>query len=74
MTGGEPLVRKNDILKLAEKHDDCVFMIFTNGTLIDQKFCEDLCKITHLSARRRASELSDGHTGNSVISRQERKI
>ena len=29
MTGGEPLVRKNDILKLAEKHDDCVFMIFT---------------------------------------------
>lgn len=48
MTGGEPLVRKNDILKLAEKHNDCVFMIFTNGTLIDQKFCEDLVKVGNI--------------------------
>ena len=38
MTGGEPLVRKNDILKLGKEHNDCVFMFFTNGTLIDQKF------------------------------------
>lgn len=48
MTGGEPLVRKNDVLKLAEKHNDCVFMIFTNGTLIDQSFCEDLCKVGNI--------------------------
>lgn len=48
MTGGEPLVRKNDILKLAEKHNDCIFMIFTNGTLIDQKFCDDLLKVGNL--------------------------
>ena len=25
-TGGEPLVRKADILRLCEKHDDCVFL------------------------------------------------
>ena len=36
MTGGEPLVRKDDILKLAEKHNDVAFHIFTNGTLIDE--------------------------------------
>ena len=48
MTGGEPLVRKNDILKLAKKHNDCVFMFFTNGTLIDQKFCEDLIDVGNL--------------------------
>lgn len=45
MTGGEPLVRKNDILRLAEKHSDCYFAAYTNSTLID----EDLCrKVQHL--------------------------
>lgn len=48
MTGGEPLVRKNDILKLAKKHNDCVFMFFTNGTLIDQNFCDDLIEVGNL--------------------------
>ena len=28
MTGGEPTVRKADILKLAEKHNDCMFALF----------------------------------------------
>jgi MoaA/NifB/PqqE/SkfB family radical SAM enzyme len=48
MTGGEPLVRKNDIVRLAEKHDDCGFMIFTNGTLVDQKFCEDIKRVKNI--------------------------
>jgi MoaA/NifB/PqqE/SkfB family radical SAM enzyme len=43
MTGGEPLVRKKDVVRLAEKHDDCIFGLFTNGSLIDQKLCDD-CK------------------------------
>jgi sulfatase maturation enzyme AslB (radical SAM superfamily) len=38
MTGGEPLVRKADILKLAEKHNDCIFSIYSNSTLIDEEF------------------------------------
>lgn len=42
MTGGEPMTRKNDILKLAKKHSDCGFMIFTNGTLVDQAFCDGM--------------------------------
>lgn len=37
-TGGEPLVRKNDIIKLCEEHHDCQFLAFTNGTLVDEAF------------------------------------
>ena len=45
-TGGEPLVRKKDIIALCKKHSECVFLSFTNGTLIDQEFCDELksCK------------------------------
>ena len=39
-TGGEPLVRKKDIMKLCEKHSDAIFMCFTNATLIDEEFAE----------------------------------
>lgn len=41
-TGGEPLIRKNDILTLARENKDCLFLAFTNGTLVDDKFCEDM--------------------------------
>jgi len=44
-TGGEPLVRKKDIIELCRKHNDCVFLCFTNGTLIDQKFCDDMLEV-----------------------------
>lgn len=44
-SGGEPLVRKNDIIKLCRKHQDCAFLAFTNGTLIDEKFAEDMLEV-----------------------------
>ncbi|MGI6218048.1 MAG: radical SAM protein, partial [Coriobacteriales bacterium] len=44
-TGGEPLIRKKDIIRLCEKHNDCVFLCFTNGTLIDEDFCADLLRV-----------------------------
>ena len=44
-TGGEPLVRKKDIIKLCEKHDDCVFHAFTNGTLIDEEFVDEMLRV-----------------------------
>jgi len=47
-TGGEPLVRKDDIIKLCEKHNTSFFQTFTNGTLIDEKFCEDLLRVANL--------------------------
>ena len=44
-TGGEPLMRKKDILRLCEKHKDVAFHAFTNGTLIDDDFCEELRRV-----------------------------
>ena len=49
MTGGEPLVRKDDILKLAEKHYDCEFAIFTNSSLINEEFCKKVQKLGNLT-------------------------
>ena len=49
MTGGEPLVRKADILKLAEKHNDVQFAIYTNSTLIDDAFCKEVVRLGNIA-------------------------
>ncbi|MCD8355047.1 MAG: radical SAM protein [Clostridia bacterium] len=49
MTGGEPLVRKADILKLAEKHNDVEFSLYTNSTLIDDAFCKEVVRLGNLT-------------------------
>lgn len=48
LTGGEPLVRKNDVLKLMEKHQDCQFAAFTNSSLIDQSLCDELKRLGNM--------------------------
>ncbi|BBF43303.1 Fe-S oxidoreductase [Lachnospiraceae bacterium KM106-2] len=48
-TGGEPLVRKADLIRLCEKHNDCAFHSFTNGTLVDEAFCEEMERVGNLS-------------------------
>ena len=47
-TGGEPLVRKNDIIKLCKEHHECQFLAFTNGTLVDETFCKEMKKVGNL--------------------------
>ena len=44
-TGGEPLVRKKDLIKLCEAHPDCAFLCFTNATLIDEEFCQEMIRV-----------------------------
>ena len=44
-TGGEPLVRKKDLIALCEKHIDCQFLSFTNATLIDEEFADEMLRI-----------------------------
>lgn len=44
-TGGEPLVRKKDIIRLCEEHSDCQFLSFTNGTLIDEEFADEMLRV-----------------------------
>jgi MoaA/NifB/PqqE/SkfB family radical SAM enzyme len=43
-SGGEPLIRKKDIMKLAHKHDDCMFLAFSNGTLVDDELAADMAQ------------------------------
>ncbi|HKL98067.1 MAG TPA: radical SAM protein [Methanocorpusculum sp.] len=44
-SGGEPLVRKKDIITMCEKHSDCIFLSFTNGTLIDEAFADEMLRV-----------------------------
>ncbi len=44
-SGGEPLVRKKDIITMCEKHSDCIFLSFTNGTLIDEEFAQEMLRV-----------------------------
>ena len=44
-SGGEPLVRKQDIITLCERHPDCAFLSFTNGTLIDEAFADEMLRV-----------------------------
>jgi len=47
-SGGEPLVRKNDLIKLCEAHPDSVFSPFTNGTLIDEHFADEMLRVQNI--------------------------
>lgn len=48
-TGGEPLVRKKDIIQLCEEHHECQFFAFTNGTLVDEAFCQEMKRVGNLA-------------------------
>jgi MoaA/NifB/PqqE/SkfB family radical SAM enzyme len=48
VSGGEPFMWRSegkDLLDLAERHNDNFFMVYTNGTLIDEKVAERLRKL-----------------------------
>lgn len=68
-TGGEPLVKKNEILTLVEENQDCVFLCFTNGTLIDDEFCEKVKKAGNLAfalSVEGTEETTDARRGDGV--------
>ena len=69
-TGGEPLVRKADLIKLCEMHPDCAFLAFTNGTLVDQDFCDELKRVGNLYlaiSLEGFSEVNDLRRGQGVF-------
>ena len=68
-TGGEPLVRKDDLIRLCEKHSDCVFLSFTNGTLIDEAFADEMLRVGNFVpaiSLEGFEEATDGRRGNGV--------
>ncbi len=70
LTGGEPLVRKKDVIRLAREHNDCAFHIFTNATLIDEEFCKEMQEVGNISlgiSLEGFEEVNDGRRGNGVF-------
>jgi MoaA/NifB/PqqE/SkfB family radical SAM enzyme len=52
VSGGEPLLYSSGgkgLLDIAHKFNDCYFMIYTNGTLIDDKMAERLADLGNIS-------------------------
>lgn len=49
LSGGEPLVRKDEIIRLCEEHSDCMFLSFTNATLIDEHFASEVERVGNLA-------------------------
>ena len=68
-TGGEPLVRKKDLIALCEKHSDCQFLTFTNATLIDEAFADDMLRVKNFIpaiSLEGFEEATDGRRGEGV--------
>lgn len=49
LTGGEPLIKKDEVLTLCRENPDCAFLAYTNATLIDRKLCEELKEVGNLA-------------------------
>ena len=70
MTGGEPMVRKKDIIRLAQAHPDSGFMLFTNGTLVDQPFIDEIKKSKNIifsMSIEGLEDATDGRRGSGVF-------
>ncbi len=49
LTGGEPLIKKKEILTLCRENPDCAFLAYTNATLVDQAFCDEMKAVGNLT-------------------------
>lgn len=71
-TGGEPLVRKKDLIRICEKYPDCEFLSFTNGTLIDEEFCQEMLRVKNFVpaiSLEGSEEANDGRRGEGVYAK-----
>lgn len=49
ISGGEPFLLKDSLLRLFRKHQDMYFLIFTNGTRIDEQLAADLGRLGNVA-------------------------
>jgi MoaA/NifB/PqqE/SkfB family radical SAM enzyme len=74
-SGGEPLLYRSegkDILDIAEAHPDLLFLMFTNGTLIDDEVSERFKRIGNLTPAisvEGMEQTTDRHRGNGIFQR-----
>jgi MoaA/NifB/PqqE/SkfB family radical SAM enzyme len=75
LSGGEPFAYQHEgkgILDLAREFDDCVFMAYTNGTLINEKtarILRDLGNLTPAISVEGFEETTDKRRGKGMFSR-----
>ncbi len=71
MTGGEPFLRK-DLFDLFEKHDDMMFQIYTNATLIDDQMIDRFVALGNVApaiSLEGLREETDGRRGKGQFDR-----
>ena len=76
-SGGEPLVRKADILRLCQAHPDCEFSAFANGTLIDEAFADEMLRVKNFLPAISVEgfeEATDSRRGAGTFRRVERAM
>ena len=74
VTGGEPFLRK-DLFDLFEKHEDTIFQIYTNATLIDEKMIDrfvTLGNVVPAISLEGLKEETDGRRGTGQFDRMVR--
>jgi MoaA/NifB/PqqE/SkfB family radical SAM enzyme len=49
LTGGEPYLLKDSLLRLFRKHNDMYFLTFTNGTLLDEPLVNELASLGNVA-------------------------
>lgn len=67
LTGGEPLVRAKDVITLCEENPNCMFLAYTNATLIDDAFCKKMKSLGNLTLAvsiEGSEESNDARRGN----------
>ena len=64
------MVRKKDLIALCRKHHDCQFLSFTNATLIDEEFAEQMLDVGNFIPAISVEgfeEATDGRRGNGTF-------
>ncbi len=75
ISGGEPLAYRSDgkgVLNAAEKHHDCFFLMYTNGTLVDERMAERMAATGNLTPAisvEGLEERTDARRGKGVFQR-----
>ena len=55
------MVRKDDIIALCNKHADCEFLAFTNATLIDEAFADEMLRVKNFIPAISVEGAGEGH-------------
>ena len=77
LTGGEPLIRKADVLKIAAAHRECTFLIYTNATLIDEALVTEVKRLGNISfavSLEGFEETNDARRGTGAFARSMQAI